>query len=80
MASGDIAHPYFPQDLILPGYVPNELDAVSLLAIFATGCSVILSIAFLINDDLKLSDRMTVLWFILCKYTLPYLRQDFKFP
>jgi hypothetical protein len=68
MASVDIAHPFFPQELILPGYVPNELDALSLLGIFASGCAVILSIAFLNNDDLKLSDRMTVLWFVLCKY------------
>jgi cholestenol delta-isomerase len=79
MASSDLAHPFFPEELALPGYVPNDLNVTSLLGAFASGCAMILSIAFLVNDHLKLSDRMTVVWFVLCECISPYHLPDSDF-
>jgi hypothetical protein len=63
-------HPFYPPDLVLPGYVPNELDALSLIGIFASGSILLLSVAILINDGLKGARRMALLWFILCEYSM----------
>jgi cholestenol Delta-isomerase len=73
MASTDLPlqpHPYYPADLILPGYVPNDLDATRLMVGFAAMCAVVFSIAYLVNDDLKFSDRLTVVWFVICECIL----------
>lgn len=73
MASTDLPlqpHPYYPAVLILPGYVPNDLDATQLMVSFAAMCAVVFSIAYLANDDLKFSDRLTVVWFVICECIL----------
>src|SRR6516162_7605247 len=73
MASTDLPlqlHPYYPADLMLPAYVPNDLDATRLMVTFASMCAVVFSIAYLVNDDLKFSDRLTVVWFVICECIL----------
>ena len=63
-------HPYYPAGLVLPGYVPNELDATRLMVTFASMCTLVFGIAYLINDDLKFSDRLVVVWFVICECIL----------
>lgn len=63
-------HPYCPTDLVLPGYVPNDLDATRLMATFAFVCALVFIIVYLVNDDLKFSDRLVVIWFVICECIL----------
>jgi hypothetical protein len=63
-------HPYCPADLILSDYVPNDLDAIRLMGGFAAVCTVLVSIAYLVNDDLKFTDRLVVVWFVICEWIL----------
>jgi hypothetical protein len=63
-------HPYYPADLILRGYVPNDLDATRLVVTFGSTCAVVFGIAYLVNDDLKFSDRLIVVWFVICECVL----------
>jgi cholestenol delta-isomerase len=66
-------HPYFPLGILLSGteFVPNTFGTLALVAVFAIGCAVILGSALLIairiNPGLKRSDRLLVIWFVLCE-------------
>ncbi|KAL4903078.1 hypothetical protein BDW74DRAFT_180368 [Aspergillus multicolor] len=63
-------HSYYPPGVEIPDYVPNELSTPSLLAIFATACTVVFSAtAFLaksVNPRISDSELAKTLWFALC--------------
>jgi hypothetical protein len=66
-------HPYFPLGIALSGsdFVPNTFGTLALVGVFGIGCFLILGSALLIairaNPDLKSSDRLLVIWFVLCR-------------
>lgn len=65
-------HPYYPLGVDVPGYVANSLPTLSLLACFATGCTAILSLTYLLIRRMKLSlsngEVATTMWFVLCGF------------
>ena len=67
-------HRYYPITLILPDYVPNERDLLSIAAEFSVLWVVLLSAAWLLMaryvKELGTKDRLTVLWFVLCQYQI----------
>ncbi|KAH9621952.1 hypothetical protein KSS87_015591 [Heliosperma pusillum] len=42
------AHPYAPNDLSLPGFVPNLLSANTILAVFAVATVIVVSLAWIL--------------------------------
>ncbi|KAH7041090.1 Emopamil binding protein-domain-containing protein [Microdochium trichocladiopsis] len=63
-------HPYFPQDLVLSGYVENETPLHVLLASFAgmLGCTILATgvLARKVNPQLTASSLAVVSWFVMC--------------
>ncbi|KAL2929698.1 putative 3-beta-hydroxysteroid-Delta(8) Delta(7)-isomerase [Bienertia sinuspersici] len=59
-------HPYFPQDLKLPGFVPNFTSASSILGIFAAAFAVVFSVSWILpglfTKTTKL-ERLLICWF-----------------
>lgn len=74
MASASKAglHPYYPIEAEVIGYLANEYDVPTLLGIFATGCTAIFAITYLlvsrIRRDIPTSELLTVMWFVLCGF------------
>ena len=67
-AALDTNHSFYPLEIVIPGYVENDLSVVQLLAIFgAVWATVIISTAAAIGQyvpDLNSEDRTSVLWFV----------------
>ena len=65
------AHPFYPTELHLAGYVANDWDAPTLIAVFVACGAVVIGVAELVvgrvNPNLKGWDRALVLWFVLSK-------------
>lgn len=63
-------HPYFPTDILLDGYVANELSVPAVLAIFSAATTAVLVTAALVvrqsRPSISAADLFTTLWFILC--------------
>ncbi|KAE8453296.1 hypothetical protein EG329_011363 [Mollisiaceae sp. DMI_Dod_QoI] len=66
------AHPYYPLDIEIIGYIVNDKDTFALVSVFATGCAVIFTTTYLIvkktSPRLSLSDFWTVIWFVMCGF------------
>ncbi len=66
-----MAHPYYPQDVPIPGYVPNVTPLPVLLGSFGSivGITLLgtLAVAKRSRPSLGLSDQLLFSWFILCK-------------
>lgn len=64
-------HPYYPIEIEIVGYLANDYSVPTLLALFATGCAVILGfthyVAKIRNPDLPASEIVRIMWFVLCK-------------
>ncbi|WYZ44859.1 hypothetical protein EsH8_VIII_000175 [Colletotrichum jinshuiense] len=65
-------HPYYPADVVLPGYVANKLGSLALQASFAAGATAILAPTHQIirraNPKLSKGEVATALWFVLCGF------------
>jgi len=64
-------HPYYPVDLQLPNYVPNDRSILELLGVFFgfTGCSLVvlwLIISGLPHMKNKMLLKLKVCWFFVC--------------
>ncbi|KAF7905052.1 uncharacterized protein EAF01_005573 [Botrytis porri] len=63
-------HPYYPLDLEIPHYLANQWDTLTLVSIFAAGCTAIFSSTYLlvmrVRPRISTADLLTVLWFVLC--------------
>ncbi|KAJ5556841.1 hypothetical protein N7494_000756 [Penicillium frequentans] len=63
-------HPYYPIDLEIAGYLANEWDTFTLVSIFATGCTAIFLVTYLlvmkVQPKISSSDLWTIMWFVLC--------------
>ncbi|RYO81336.1 hypothetical protein DL766_004487 [Monosporascus sp. MC13-8B] len=70
MASDTPIHPYYPLGVAIPDYVANTLSTPTIIAIFATACSVALLPAFFLirraRPNLSSGELATALWFVLC--------------
>ena len=70
MAVG-VSHPYYPRDLVLPHYVPNDKSLLEILGVFFGIVAVFLvgtwlytgSVKYLKNSAL---DRLKICWFVSC--------------
>jgi len=65
------SHPFSPSSAILSSpYHPNDLNALTILAIFSTACTIVLVPALAITRNVRPSistqDQALVLWFVLC--------------
>ncbi|KAL2179646.1 Emopamil-binding protein [Thermothelomyces heterothallicus CBS 202.75] len=64
------SHPYYPPDLVLPGFVPNEIHVPVLLASFAGAASLVIWVtsvlARTIRPGISRADLFTAMWFMLC--------------
>lgn len=75
MADSAVSHPYYPQDLLLSNYVPNDLGLAHLLVGFSCGVFVLAGLAILLpkrfKPRLSLADRSLVVWFVLSACSSP---------
>jgi cholestenol Delta-isomerase len=65
------AHPYYPVEAVIVGYLANEWNTLELCSMFAAGCAAIFSVTFLVvkrvRPSVPVSDLVTILWFVLCQ-------------
>lgn len=64
-------HPYYPVDVAIPHYKPNESDLVPMLGafggvIFAT-VFVVWRSSLLVKPSLNASEQLAITWFALCE-------------
>lgn len=69
------AHPYYPIDLEIVGYLANEWDTLTLVSLFASGCTAIFAATYLlvmkIHPKISNGDLWTIMWFVLCRFPEP---------
>lgn len=67
-------HPYYPQEVAIPGYVDNVSSVSTLLATFATAETVLLTSTYVVvkrwKPSITLPDLLAVLWFVLCMLSM----------
>lgn len=67
-----IAHPFYPVEAEIVGYLANEWSVPTLLAVFAAGWAIILGITSVLvkrhNPTLPSGEKAAILWFVLCKF------------
>ena len=65
-------HPFYPPELNLAGYLANDWNVPTLIAVFAACWVIVLGvtdfIAGKLNPSLRGWDRALVLWFVLCEF------------
>lgn len=63
-------HPYYPIDLEIVGYLANEWDTLTLVSLFAAGCTAIFLVTYLVimrvQPKISSGDLWTIMWFVLC--------------
>jgi cholestenol Delta-isomerase len=73
------AHPYSPLHITINGYQPNTRTTIELLLSFAVVWVPIFlttwAVAARLNQSLKTSDKVIMMWFTLCKLATIVLRQ-----
>ncbi|GAM91645.1 hypothetical protein ANO11243_096970 [Dothideomycetidae sp. 11243] len=64
-----LEHPYYPIGVPIAGYLANESSVPYLLGVFAAGCAVIFSGAYVVTKSLRprisTGELLTVMWFVL---------------
>ena len=64
------SHPYYPPDLVLPGFMPNDIPVPILITSFAGAAGLVVWItsvlARTIRPGLGKTDLLTAMWFMLC--------------
>ncbi|KZZ94042.1 EBP domain-containing protein [Ascosphaera apis ARSEF 7405] len=72
MAASEIvvpSHPYYPINIKLVGYIPNEYGVLELVSMFGAGCAVILAATLCVVQftapKIRGADKLAVLWFVL---------------
>lgn len=65
------SHPYYPLDANVVGYEPNRTPVLKLLVSAGGACTILLSVTFAlasyVKPTLRMADRISILWFVLCK-------------
>lgn len=64
-------HPFYPVGVDIANFIANDKTVGQLLGVFAAGCAVILSATWFLTSkaapQLKMKDKLIVLWFCLSK-------------
>ncbi len=72
-----INHPYYPQHVVIPNYVPNATPLPILLGSFGTTIAIVvytsLTLAKKYNPRLRLGDQAIFCWFVLCWFFFRFL-------
>lgn len=75
MAASEIvvpSHPYYPINIKLVGYIPNEYGVLELVSMFGAGCAVILAATLCVVQftapKIRGADKLAVLWFVLSMF------------
>jgi cholestenol delta-isomerase len=67
-------HPYYPLGANIVGYSPNQSSVLELLVTAGGGCAALLGLTFAVasyvRPTLHLTDRIAILWFVLCMTSL----------
>lgn len=65
-----LSHPYYPLDVKLPHYVPNDKSHITLIAILlAWGIVIVVAANYVISftwPTASKRERFTSVWFVLC--------------
>lgn len=73
------SHPYYPLGLEIEDYRENESGLLKIVGTFSIGLAlllgVILALAIYRRPSLTYGDRLTILWFALCK-TSPIIKHS----
>jgi cholestenol delta-isomerase len=68
-------HPYYPLEVEIVGYLANEQSVPMLLGLFGGTVLGIFAVTLLIvrlaHPNLQSTEKTTILWFVLCKSSLP---------
>jgi cholestenol delta-isomerase len=68
--NGSLSHPYYPSDIHLPRYVPNDIPTPMLITYFAIAAGFVLwftsVLARTIRPSISSGDRLAAMWFMLC--------------
>lgn len=71
-------HPYYPIEVEIASYLANEWSVPVLLAAFGSVCATVLLVAQIVVDklhpNLRLAEKATIWWFILCMPPPPSIR------
>lgn len=65
------SHPYYPRDLHLPNYVPNDTDNFTLVSTFFAGVAVVLATAvYLVAAKRTVAglEKGVFVWFVICGF------------
>ncbi|KAI9887509.1 MAG: hypothetical protein M1823_000688 [Watsoniomyces obsoletus] len=72
IAMPSAAHPYYPLEAEIVGYLANEYSTPMLLALFVAGCAVIIGVTSLMvngrNPNLPTAEKATIMWFVICGF------------
>ncbi|KAJ5095242.1 EBDP4 emopamil-binding protein [Penicillium argentinense] len=64
-----LPHPYYPLNLKVVGYVPNEWTSLTLVSIFASACAItflaVYTLTMKVHPKVSRSDLWTIMWFVL---------------
>jgi cholestenol delta-isomerase len=67
-----VAHPFYPKEIEILGYLANDWSVPELLGYFAAGWAVILGVTeFSVrrhNPNLPGWEKAAIQWFVLCQY------------
>ncbi|KAM8829871.1 3-beta-hydroxysteroid-Delta(8),Delta(7)-isomerase [Synchiropus picturatus] len=61
-------HPFFPRDLVIPSYVPNERSMRDILAFLFSASGLFLALTWLITSGLGSWRRLALSWFAICAF------------
>ncbi|XP_053704532.1 3-beta-hydroxysteroid-Delta(8),Delta(7)-isomerase [Synchiropus splendidus] len=61
-------HPFFPRDLVIPSYVPNDRSMWEILAFLFCASGVFLALTWLITAGLGSWRRLALSWFAICGF------------
>lgn len=69
--AGTTNHPYYPKDLKIPNYTPNESSVVELLGIFFVIVAIVLAATWIYSGSKqhlqgKYLTRIKICWFVVC--------------
>jgi cholestenol delta-isomerase len=77
-AQSQASHPYYPIGIeISGGYSANESPVFAIILYFSLGLTAVLgavlAIATYLRPSMSKADRLSILWFALCKYLAHFL-------
>lgn len=63
-----MAHPYFPRDIVLPHYKPNESSTAEILGVFFGVAGLVTLLTWRFTCRQTTGDRIKICWFVVCGF------------